>query len=186
MDKNAIVAIILIFLVLMVFQLLYFKPWVEKPVQEGSREIVEEESKDQTTTPLPAQEGIDEAESAKEEPSEPQEKPEARTVSVETNNFIVKISTAGAGISSLKLKKYMNRDGTPIELVERNEGDVLPFEVRFKRLRTLSDQRSKTIYHVEKLSEIGTPFLMILKITMGTCFVFQRLLFFRRMSMFLT
>jgi YidC/Oxa1 family membrane protein insertase len=146
MDKNTLIAIVAIFLLVMVFQFVFLRQRPEQRTGEQVQELVEEEE-------LPPEQPEDVA--TFEEPREPLAQPEEDAVSVsvplETEHFSVRFSTEGASITSLRLKDYLDKDGQPVELVQYDDGDIRPFEVHFDRLRNVP-QGDRTTYYVEEIT----------------------------------
>jgi YidC/Oxa1 family membrane protein insertase len=148
MDRNTILAIVVIFVIIFLFQLLYLRPRMEqqkeaaKKAPEVTKEVEkpkEEEKAEIVKVPTPAEEA------------------QKKVITIDTQNYKVKISTQGASIISFELKKYLDQNNAPIELVEYTDNDILPFEVYFERLRDISSG-DKTLYYVKKLSDNAYEF----------------------------
>jgi len=149
MDKNTIIAIFLTFVIIMAFQILYLKPRFEQQYEKDANEIVEEKVIEEIK---PLEKTIsDQAEAEKQGFIIPQDGAIEKSILIETKNYFVTLSTAGASITSFKLKNYMDYNGAPIDLVEYDEDDIRPFEIQFNRLRELSSG-DRTLYYVEKVS----------------------------------
>jgi YidC/Oxa1 family membrane protein insertase len=140
MDKNTIIAIVVIFFILMIFQIVFLRP---KESKESAPVAVEEPAKKEEPG------GPSEQKPPKEEkpvtfktvesglPGEEGPAVE-RSVEIETEHYLVTLSTRGAAIVSFRLKDYTDSDGRPVDLVEAGTGDILPFEVFFQRLRQIN------------------------------------------------
>ena len=90
--KNILIATVLIFLFLVIWQLFIFKPKVQ---QIPEKRPVEEKAVPTVTTERPLIEGLD------------------STIFVETPLYIAKISKKGGAIVSFHLKKYKTSEGIP-------------------------------------------------------------------------
>ena len=150
MDKNTIIAIVVIFVLIMLFQLFYLRPRMEQQQQQAAQEALEEPQEVEEVEKI-------EEEVVKEEVDigefvVPAEDAEREVVSIETDNYLVSISTQGASIVSFQLKEYLDQGGAPIELVQYSENDIRPFEVHFNRLSALSGT-DRTLYYVERISD---------------------------------
>lgn len=155
MDKNTILAIVVIFVIIMLFQLLYLRPRMEqqKLAQEeieAPPEAIEEEAAAEATVEERVKEGKVAAETGRF--LIPAEDAVEQVITVETKNYLVEISTEGAAVVSFRLKEYYDRNDAPIELVQFGANDIRPFEVHFDRLRSLSG-KDQTIYYVERFSK---------------------------------
>jgi len=152
MDKNTVIAIFVILGIVLAFQFLYVRPRLQEKAAEHIEEATEstqvqvEEEKPETVTVIP-----------EEQLPIPEEEPQEELVTIETKNYSVKITTEGASITSLKLKNYLDSNGQPVDLVEYNEDDILPFEVHFDRLRNVPFG-DRTLYFVEKMSDTSYLF----------------------------
>ncbi len=144
MDKNTVIAFILIGLVIILTSTpLYEKLIGEDPNQDkddrqttdedGPTEVLEKEAARNFDSPDPQKEisTWDIQEADEHEWSEdgtqadlynPQEVFEARDVTVENEVFMGTISTKGGGFTSLKLKKFEGQDGGWVELIEHGGG----------------------------------------------------------------
>jgi YidC/Oxa1 family membrane protein insertase len=156
MDKNTILAIGIIFVIVLAFQFIFLRPRLQQMQQEQQQEVVPEEKKieEQITA---EEEKSEETRAPREEIVTPEGEPEEKIITVDTDDYSVKISTVGASIISFKLKKYLDRNGAPVELVEYEEGDVLPFDVYFDRLGNITPGK-RDLYHVEMLSDTAYTF----------------------------
>jgi len=96
--KNILIATVLIFLFLVIWQLFIFKPKVQ---QTPEKKPVEEKAVPTVTTERPLIEGLD------------------STIFVETPLYIAKISKKGGAIVSFQLKKYKTGKGNPVNLVKK-------------------------------------------------------------------
>jgi len=173
MDKNTLIAIVLIFLMVFLFQFLFLRPQLDQKTQEEATSQVEEQKKEEKTTGVPS-------EAFDEEIAEaiPEEDAEQKIVQIETKNYIVGISTEGGSIVSLKLKEYVDKDGKPIELVEYEKKDILPFEVHFNRLRNLLSSE-RTLYLMKKEGDYTYTFYRDFKDENGNPFRFSKTFIFK-------
>jgi len=172
MDKNTLIAIVVIFLMVFLFQFIFLKPQIERKSQESATQLTEEQQKEEEA---PISSGmLSEEEAAFVTPQDAEEK----IIKVETKNYIVNISTQGGSIVSLKLKNYLDKDGKPLELVEYKQNDMLPFEVHFARLRNLNSDR-KTLYLMQKEGENIYTFFRDFKDRNGNLFRFSKTYIFQ-------
>jgi YidC/Oxa1 family membrane protein insertase len=178
MDKNTILAIAIIFVIVLAFQFLYVRPKLEQRSQEQAREtLLEQEEADKEKEALEEQKNV-EAEKKREEVLVPLEDAMEQSFSIETRYYSVTISSVGASITSLKLKDYLDSNGLPIELVDYNEDDILPFEVHFDRLRNIP-LGDRTLYYVEKNSENSYTFYRDFKDQNNNMFRFSKTYIFQ-------
>ncbi len=154
MDKNTIIAVVVIFLIVLAFQFFFLRPRLEEKGAEVQEQITEEQKELEEEAVVE-----DTGAEAEEKPGEREEIAafdetivESEIVSIETNVYSVEISNEGASIISFRLKEYLDSNDEPVELVEYNDGDVRPFEVHFDRLRDIS-QGDRTPFQVEKISD---------------------------------
>jgi YidC/Oxa1 family membrane protein insertase len=159
MDKNTIIAVVGIFLIVLVFQFFFLRPRLEERSTEVKEEILEEQQE-------PEEEATEEISGVEteEKPGEPGEIVavdktliESEVVSIETNFYSVKISNEGAAVISFRLKEYLDQNDAPVELVEYDKDDIRPFEAHFDRLRN-SPLGDRTLYQVEKISDTAYSF----------------------------
>ncbi len=146
MDKNMIIAIIMIFFMVMIFQFLFLRPKVEQKSEKGVAEYLDKTAEAESEresegapegVPVVPEEGVTPGEPAVE-----------KVISVETEHYAVQLSTAGASVVSFRLKDYVDQDGAPVELIQYGQGDILPFEVQFDRLKNLP-LGDKTLYYIQ-------------------------------------
>lgn len=155
MDKNTIIAIFIILGIVLAFQFLYLRPRIEQKMQDNIEETIEAEEQAEEET-----EGVKvEKKEEREMLPTPQEDLEERIISIETSNYSVRLTTAGASIISLKLKDFLDRNEQPVDLVEYNDDDILPFEVHFNRLRAVPFG-DRNLYYVQKMSDTSYLFYM--------------------------
>ncbi len=153
MDKNTIIAIVIIFFIVLAFQFLYVRPRVQQRNEEAKQVIFEEKEREEEEKRIEEEMKIEEEKKREEAGTKKQEiilsdeEAEEKIISIDTSNYSIEISSAGASVISFKLKNYLDRNGAPIELVEYSEQDILPFEVHFDRLRNVSFG-DRTLYHV--------------------------------------
>lgn len=164
MEKNTILAIVAIFLILLIFQLIFFRPSSEKPQQVPQEQTVQESEEEKKLV---------EEKKAVEAIPVPLEEAEREIINVETDYYSVKLSTEGASIISLKLKRYKDRDGEPIELVSIEEGNVKPFEIQFRRLRDVMNGDS-TLYHVKRMDNLHYIFYTNFRDGKGNVYILQK------------
>jgi YidC/Oxa1 family membrane protein insertase len=147
MDKNALIAIVVIFVIVLVFQFIFLRPKIEERTQQRAQELIEEQE-------VIREEQEREALAGRAEPevlAVPAEEAVARTISIETAHYYVDLSTEGASVVSLRLKDYLDQDGMPVELVQYDQDDIRPFEIHFDRLRNIPFG-DRTTYYVEEMS----------------------------------
>jgi len=174
MDKNTIIAVVVIFLIVLVFQFFFLRPRLEEKGAEVQEQITEEQKE-------PEEAALeDTGAEAEEKPGEREEIAafdetivESEVVSVETNVYSVEISNEGASIISFRLKEYLDQNDEPVELVEYDDGDVRPFEVHFDRLRDIS-QGDRTPFQVEKISDTAYSFYRDFQDENGETFRFSK------------
>ncbi len=175
MDKNTIIAVVVIFLIVLVFQFFFLRPRLEERSAEVKEETLEEQQK-------PVEEAAAEVSGAEteEKPGEPREIAavdetivESAVVSIETNVYSVEISNEGASIISFRLKEYLDRNDAPVELVEYDNDDIRPFEVHFDRLRN-TPLGDRTLYTVEKISDTAYTFYRDFQDENGKTFRFSK------------
>jgi YidC/Oxa1 family membrane protein insertase len=171
MDKNTLIAIVAIFVLVMVFQFIFLRPRQEEQAGRQVEEVIEEE-----VTQEQPEEASDEA-SFLEEPREqlaiPAEDAVSRTQLFETEHYILQFSTDGASLTSIRLKDYLDKDGEPVELVQYDDGDIRPFEVHFDRLRNV-EQGDRITYYVEELSSNTIRFWRDFEDSRGNAFRFSK------------
>jgi YidC/Oxa1 family membrane protein insertase len=168
MDKNTIIAIVAIFVLVLVFQMLFLRPRLEERAEQGVGEGIEteQETVEEEGTAQP------EVEVAKPLPL-PEEEAELRIVSVETAHYTMEISTAGASIISLQLKDYLDNNGMPVELIDFEADDKLPFEVQFDRLKNLPFG-DRSPYYVETTEPNSYRFWRDFQDSKGNAFRFSK------------
>ncbi len=147
MDKNTIIAIVVIFALVFAFQLIFLRPKVQETYEQKAEEAIEEieeetveeiASERKEPLDLKAAEGFEEAGEAQE-----------RVINVDTEHYAITLTTAGANVLSIRLLDYLDSDGNPVELVEADEEDVLPFETHFDRLKNVPFG-DRALYHLEE------------------------------------
>jgi YidC/Oxa1 family membrane protein insertase len=160
MDKNTILAIGIIFVIVLAFQFIFLRPRLrqlqEQQVQQ--EEVIPEERSIEEPSVAEEEEEIEETRTVVEDIVTPEGAPEEKIVTVDTDNYLVNISTAGGSITSFKLKNYLDSNDAPVELVgEYDEMDILPFDVYFNRLGNITPGE-RDLYHVEMLSDTAYTF----------------------------
>lgn len=177
MDKNTVIAIVVILFIVIAFQFLYVRPRLQQRSEETTQAVFDEKEREEEEKRVEEEKKREEAKIKKQEIILYDEEAEEKTVSIETSNYSIVISTVGASVISFKLKNYLDRDGAPIELVDYNEEDILPFEVHFDRLRNVPFG-DRTLYHVEKISDTAYLFYRDFKDQNGNPFRFSKSYFF--------
>ncbi len=169
MDKNTILAIVVIFLLVMVFQFIFLRPRIEERTEEQAQELVEtveeaqEEEREEALEPRKEREAV----------VVPAEEAVAMTVSLETEHHSVLFSTEGASLLSIRLKDYLDQDGEPVELVQYDADDIRPFEVHFDRLRNIP-HGDRTTYYVEEVTPNTIRFWRDFEDSKGNPFRFSK------------
>jgi YidC/Oxa1 family membrane protein insertase len=126
MEKRAILAIVLSFLVIFLFQTFVFKP---EPPQQTAPPVQKPETKESPAVQAPKSTPAAPAPAAEGRTQGP-----ARDIAVETPLYNAVFSTRGAALRSFKLNHYrqtLNPGSPPIELVELQEGISRPLSVSF-------------------------------------------------------
>lgn len=130
MDKKTVLAIVLSFAVVLVFQYFFVKPAPQQPTTSSSKEgqvaPQQTQAKSQpvaAVTPAPAK-----------APRHAVVSMPAREVRVETPLYVAIFTTKGAGLKSFKLKSYrktLDENSDLVDLVEVKEGMAPPLAVSF-------------------------------------------------------
>jgi YidC/Oxa1 family membrane protein insertase len=127
MEKRTILAIVLAFAVVMIYQYFFVKPLPPKQpgsVQQEGQKTVEPAAPKQPVAAAPAQ-----VRTPTPKPSVP-----GQDIAVDTPLYTAVFNTRGAGIKSFKLKEYRKTlagDSELIELVEIKEGMAQPLSITF-------------------------------------------------------
>ena len=103
MDKRTILAVVLSLAVLLIYQIFFFKPPVQKqtvPVQESKQASIDTAAKSPETPVTAAAPKF----AAKQTSSKKEAAP--KDIKVETENYTAIFSTRGAALKSFQLKKY--------------------------------------------------------------------------------
>ena len=141
MERRVLLAIFLAFLVLYVWQALFVKP-VPKPGTAGSAPAATGSPVAGTSTASPTPPGSTpgaaltaEAPAVASAPAAPAAKAlvgetSERDVRVETRSVIAVFTNKGARLKSWRLKRYLDHEGQPQELVENTTNQALPFSLR--------------------------------------------------------
>jgi YidC/Oxa1 family membrane protein insertase len=174
MDKNTLIAIVVIFLLVIVFQIIFLRPRLEEQREERVEEVQSQEEELREQEQLEAIERREE----RERLVVPAEEAPEQTIILETRYHTVQFSTAGASIVSLRLKEYLDQDGKPVELVQFEENDIRPFEIHFDRLRNLP-YGDRTTYYVEELDPLTYRFYRDFEDSRGTAFRLSKTYFFQ-------
>ena len=178
MDKNTIIAIVIIFGIIMAFQFLYLRPRLEQRSKQVVQEAPAKQEELEKEQRKSEEQKMEETMIDRDKVVVPAEDIEEKIISIETNNYSVQITSAGASIMSFKLKNYLDRNGAPIELVDYDEKDILPFEVHFDRLGNIPFG-DRTLYYTEKISDTAYSFYMDFKDENGNLFRFSKLYVFQ-------
>ena len=139
MERRVLLAIFLAFLVLYVWQALFVKP-VPKPGTAGNAPAATGSPVAGTSTapPTPQTAAPGSAPTA-EAPAAAPAAPAAKTlvgetserdVRIETRSVIAVFTNKGARLKSWRLKRYLDHQGQPQELVENTTNQALPFSLR--------------------------------------------------------
>jgi len=174
MDKNTLIAIVAIFLLVMVFQFVFLRPKMEERAKEQVQEFIEEEK--EVPQEQVSRGEVEDSVSFREQGEElalPAEDAVAATLLLETEHYSLQFSTDGASLTSIRLKGYLDKDGQPVELVQYDEGDVRPFEVHFDRLRNVQ-QGDRITYYVEEITPTTIRFWRDFEDTKGNVFRFSK------------
>ncbi|KKL17731.1 hypothetical protein LCGC14_2482640, partial [marine sediment metagenome] len=171
MDKNTILAIGIIFVIVLAFQFIFIRPRLQQQEIILEEREIEEES-------FTGEKETGGTETGKEALVLPEGAPEEKIVTIETENYLINISTYGGAITSLKLKNYFDRNDAPVELVASEEGDILPFEVYFDRLGNISTG-DRVLYHVEMISDTAYTFYRDFQDQNGNPFRFSKSYYFQ-------
>jgi len=172
MDKNTIIAIVIIFLLVIVFQYIFIKPQIEQKAKQATKKVVEEQQKNVT-------EKVEEKAQIVIKPKKmenlalPAEGAKKEILTIDTDVYTVKLNTEGAKVISFKLKKYLDKNGEPVELVEYKDDDVVPFEIHFDRLKNTSIT-DKTIYFYKKNGPYSYTFFRDFKDENGNVFRLEK------------
>jgi len=111
-DKRTIIAVLLITLLFIAYTMLFRKPkQQEKDVVQKEEEVVEKQEMEKVEEKV--------EEKVKEKIVElPTAKPDAeKIITVRTNLYEAKFSTAGATLKSMQLLEYPGKEGKPVELI---------------------------------------------------------------------
>ena len=133
MERRVLLAIFLAFLVLYVWQALFVKP-VPKPAPGANAPVATVTE----TTPSSGSPGSATPSAAPATPAAPVGPPAAmlvgetreRDIRVETRSVIAVFTNSGARLKSWRLKRYLDHQGQPQELVETSANHPLPFSLR--------------------------------------------------------
>ena len=153
MDKNTIIALVAIFVLVFAFQFIFMRPKLDQQRARLAQQKVEEPQ---------AAEGRNESipertATAEKKAAVPTESAVEKIVNVDTDVYSVRISTAGAAVVGLQLRKFLDRKDVPVDLVSFSDGEILPFEVHFDRVRNLKGG-DRSLYYVDRLSDTSYRF----------------------------
>ena len=185
MDKNTIIAIVVIFLLVIVFQYIFIKPQVEQKTKQATKKIVEEQQKKIKEEATKEKNKIIITPKKQENLALPAEGAKKEIITVDTNVYTVKLDTEGAKVISFKLKKYLDKNGKPVELVKYKDDDVVPFEVHFDRLKNTSIT-DKTLYFYKKTGPYSYIFFRDFKDENGNTFRLEKTYKFDKSSYMFT
>jgi len=126
MDKNTVIAIVIILFIVLAFQFLYVKPRVQQRSEEAKQMIFEEKEREEEEKRIEEEKKREEAETKKQEIILSDEEAEEKIISIDTSNYSIEISTAGASVISFKLKNYLDRNGAPLSLLNMTRKIFFP------------------------------------------------------------
>jgi YidC/Oxa1 family membrane protein insertase len=153
MDKNTIIALVAIFVLVFAFQFIFMRPKLDQQRARLEQQKVEEpqaaESREKSIPERTA--------AAEKYATVPTESAAEKIVNIDTDVYSVRISTAGAAVVGLQLRKFLDRKDVPVDLVSFSDGEILPFEVHFDRVRNLKGG-DRSLYYVDKLSDTSYRF----------------------------
>ena len=153
MDKNTIIALVAIFVLVFAFQFIFMRPKLDQQRARLAQQKVEEpqaaESRNESIPERTA--------TAEKKAAVPTESAVEKIVNVDTDVYSVRISSAGAAVVGLQLRKFLDRKDVPVDLVSFSDGEILPFEVHFDRVRNLKGG-DRSLYYVDKLSDTSYRF----------------------------
>ncbi len=125
MERNAILATVLVILILVGYQ--WYLSRLEAPPQEPARPTTTTPPTQPTAAPTSGAPSVPPAKPAKALPRPPtRDVRPVREVVVETPLISVRLSTAGAQVTSWQLKKYRVGDGAPVDLVAAKDSGGSP------------------------------------------------------------
>lgn len=125
MERNAILATVLVILILVGYQ--WYLSRLEAPPQEPARPTTTTPPAQPTAAPTSGAPSVPPAKPAKALPRPPtRDVRPVREVVVETPLISVRLSTAGAQVTSWQLKKYRVGDGAPVDLVAAKDSGGSP------------------------------------------------------------
>jgi YidC/Oxa1 family membrane protein insertase len=120
MERNAILATVLVILILVGYQ--WYLSRLEAPPQEPARPTTTTPPAQPTAAPTSGVPSVPPAKPAKALPGSPtRDVRPAREVVVETPLIRARLSTAGARVTSWQLKRYHVGDGAPVDLVAEKD-----------------------------------------------------------------
>ena len=153
MDKNTIIALVAIFVLVFAFQFIFMRPRLDQQRARLAQQKVEEpQAAEGGNESMPERTATSEKKAAV-----PTESAVEKIVNVDTDVYSVRISTAGAAVVGLQLRKFLDRKDVPVDLVSFSDGEILPFEVHFDRVRNLKGG-DRSLYYVDKLSDTSYRF----------------------------
>ena len=165
MDKNTIIALVAIFVLVFAFQFIFMRPKLDQQRARLAQQKVEE--------PQAAEGGSgsipERTVTAEKKAAVPTESAVEKIVNVNTDVYSVRISSAGAAVVGLQLKKFLDRKDVPVDLVSFSDGEILPFEVHFDRVRNLKGG-DRSLYYVDRLSDTSYRFYRDFTAADGTPF----------------
>ncbi len=172
MDKNTIIAIVIIFLLVIAYQYIFIKPQIEQTAKQVTKKVVEEQQKN-VTEKAEEKTKIVIKPKKMENLALPAEGAKKEILTIDTDVYAVKLNTEGAKVISFRLKKYLDKNGEPVELVEYKDDDVVPFEIHFDRLKNTSIT-DKTIYFFKKNGPHSYTFFRDFKDENGNVFRLEK------------
>jgi len=129
MEKRVLIAIVLCFATLYLWNTLVVKPVVKPPVPGSASQATNGDAAPvaaQVTPPVPAAAEVDAAPPGSPVIGEAEE----RDVRVETNDVIAVFTNRGARLKSWRLKRYLDQEKLPQELVVAVDKQPLPFALQ--------------------------------------------------------
>ena len=142
MDKRALIAVVLSLVILVVYQEVILRHWYPAPPHpDAGAPVAPEDQGRRQPDAAPAPEvGTPET----IEPTAPEvAAADARHITVDTDHYTARFTTAGARLESLRLKQYrtsVDPNSPPQEAIVPGQGRAFPFGVDLRGGRTLSDR----------------------------------------------
>ena len=130
MEKRVLIAVLLSFLVLYVYQVLVPTPPDQKPAQASKTATAPHASAPTPSNPAPSVQGPAKPAAAQNTPAQASTAP-SRDIVVENQAVRAVFTTRGAVLESWELKKFHDEHGRPLEMVAGHApaGEPLPFTI---------------------------------------------------------